>query len=67
MRDFIFILCSIRLPTVTGAYKILNNSSCNNGEGQLDFIVGDGWQIPEVLKDFYQVIAWMEEEGNDKV
>lgn len=57
MKDKL-ILCSDRLPSKDGEYRIKNNSSCNNGEGLMDFSVEYGWDIPDMIKSFYKVIGW---------
>jgi hypothetical protein len=54
------ILCSDRLPTVSGEYSIKNNSACNNGEGLMRFDVEKGWDIPEMIRSFYKVVGWYE-------
>lgn len=57
------VLCSKRLPTKTGEYRILNNSACNGGDGMVIYDTEKGWDIPDMIKSFYRIIGWYEENG----
>ena len=59
------ILCSDRLPTESGEYEVLNNSGCNSGRGRVPFVVGEGWKIEEIIRSFYVVIGWFENDNPD--
>lgn len=60
MSNEVYHLCSDRLPTVSGEYRIKNNSECNNGNGLVQFDVNKGWCIPEAIRPFYRVVGWFE-------
>jgi len=53
-------LCSDRLPTENGEYRIKNNSECNDGNGLVRFDTEKGWDIPDIIRPFYKVIGWYE-------
>jgi len=55
-----YIKCAVRQPTESGEYNIINNSSCNGGRGVVSFIAGKGWQVPDMIKSFYKILAWQE-------
>lgn len=54
--------CNEKLPERSGTYQILNNSGCNGGRGEMEFIKGRGWQVPEMIRSFYIVLGWYESE-----
>jgi len=49
------------MPTVSGPYRIKNNSNCNNGDGVVEYHTATGWAIPKAIKPFYQVLAWYDD------
>jgi hypothetical protein len=45
-------------PSKSDTYEVKNNSGVNGGIGEIDYVVGKGWQIPESIKSFYKILQW---------
>jgi hypothetical protein len=61
-----YVSCSVRSPTISGEYRIKNNSPVNEGEGVIYFDVEKGWAIPKMVTEFYRVNGWYEFKTTSK-
>lgn len=58
------IMCSERMPNKSAKYRIKNDTGCNNGEGSMYFDVEKGWDVPDMIKNFYKVVGWYENHAH---
>lgn len=57
------ILCSAQLPPESGEYRVKNgNPECNSGDGVVYYHKDHGWDLPELIREFYQIIGWYDDQ-----
>lgn len=47
------------LPSENGEYKVQHNFPTNGGIGYAEYDTKTGWDIPESIRPFYKIKAWM--------
>lgn len=54
-------------PDKSGEYEVLNNSGCNGGWGLCYYDTENGWDIPDIIKDFYKILKWRHIVRNNRI